>query len=451
MNIDTKLQFAQETEASLIGNFLLFQESLQLALEAGLVSDDFVLVKHQLIFNALVELKESNLPYDITSLLQRLKDYQIIDKVGGVNFLAELQNQAVGLNYTAHYVNILKSKTYRRKIIELSKNLQMLASDGSKEVEYVLDEAEKNILNITRNRFVSDFKETPLVIDEVIENIKALQRGGGTVGIKTSFGDLDHMTKGFKRGDLIILAARPSVGKTAFALNLALNIAGSKSGNLGAVAIFSLEMGADQLINRMLSTRSRIDGGKLIDGKLTNDDFTRLMASANQLKKEKIKIDDTAGIKVSEIFSKCRKLSKQEGLSCVIIDYIQLINSTNNNYESRQQQVSEISRNLKALARELNVPVVALSQLSRSVEKREDKRPMLSDLRESGALEQDADIVMFLYRGEYYDKQESKESDEQEVELNIAKHRNGPTGTIFLHFKKSTGSFISVQFREKNQ
>lgn len=449
MNIDTKLQFAQETEASLIGNFLLFQESLQLALEAGLVSDDFVVVKHQLIFNALVELKESNLPYDITSLLQRLKDYQIIDKVGGVNFLAELQNQAVGINYTAHYVNILKSKTYRRKIIELSKNLQMLASDGSKEVEFVLDEAEKNILNITRNRYVSDFKETPLVIDEVIENIKALQRGGGTVGIKTSFGDLDHMTKGFKRGDLIILAARPSVGKTAFALNLALNIAGSKSGNLGAVAIFSLEMGADQLVNRMLSTRSRIDGGKLADGKLTNDDFTRLMATASQLKKEKIKIDDTAGIKVSEIFSKCRKLNKQEGLSCVIIDYIQLINSTNNNYESRQQQVSEISRSLKALARELNVPVVALSQLSRSVEKREDKRPMLSDLRESGALEQDADIVMFLYRGEYYDRQENKESDEQEVELNIAKHRNGPTGTIFLHFKKSTGSFISVQFREK--
>lgn len=445
-----QIPYSQEAEASLLGNFTLFSHSLADALEAGLLSHDFFIERNRLIFSMMVELKEAGLPYDVTSLIKRLKDYQTLDKAGGVEYLLELQNASIGANSTTYYVKILKEKSYRRKMLEMVRSLEASCYDGAKELDTILDNAEKQILAITRDRYVEDFKETPLVVEQVIDNIKALRSGGGKIGIKTGFSDLDYYTKGFKRGDLIILAARPSVGKTAFALNLALNIASSKSGNLGAVAIFSLEMGADQLITRMLSIESRIESSKMADGRLTNDEFAKLFYSANILKNEKIRIDDTAAIKVSEIFSKCRKLNNKEGLSAIIIDYIQLIGSSSKSFESRQQEVSEISRGLKALARELDVPVIALSQLSRSVEKREDKRPLLSDLRESGALEQDADIVMFLYRDEYY-KKEAGETNEQEVELNIAKHRNGQTGLIKIHFKKQIGKFLTIKRMENNQ
>lgn len=437
------MPYSNEVEMTLLGNFTLYEDSLQIALEAGLLSTDFYVERNRIIFSMIADMKQQGLPYDIASLYERLKDLNVLEKVGDLEYLTNIQNAAIGNNHTEHYVDILRKKSYSRNLIKLAKQIEDNSYDGAKSLDETLDEAEKGILNITRNRFVSDFRETSQAIDNVIESIQKLQSGTNAAGVKSLFRDLDYKTNGFQRGDLVILAARPSVGKTAFALNIALNIAGVSSGQLGAVAIFSLEMGAEQLISRMLSARSRVKGEKIRTGKLDNEDWVRLNNAANRLRKEKIYIDDTPAIKVSEIFSKCRKLKAKEGLSCVLIDYIQLIGTSGKNSESRQQEVSEISRSLKALARELEVPVIALSQLSRSVEKREDKRPMLSDLRESGALEQDADIVMFLYRDEYY-KKDKEESDEQIVELTLAKHRNGPTGKISLAFHKDVNAFLNI-------
>ena len=290
---------------------------------------------------------------------------------------------------------------------------------------------------------MSDFKKSSEVFDATLEKIQRIYDQGDTItGIKSMYSDLDRMTTGFQRGDLIILAARPSVGKTAFALNISLNAASVSS---GAVAIFSLEMPADQLASRMLSAKSRVAGQKLRTGKLDNNDWSKVNEAVSELRRQKIYIDDTPGIKVSDIFAKCRTLKNDAGLSLIIIDYIQLIQGSGKN-ESRQQEVSEISRRLKALARELDVPVIALSQLSRGVEKREDKRPMLSDLRESGAIEQDADLVMFLYRDEYYNRKDEEErAATEEVELNLAKHRNGPTGLVKLMFEREINAFYGIK------
>ncbi|MDY6062961.1 MAG: replicative DNA helicase [Erysipelotrichaceae bacterium] len=440
------IPFSNEAEVSLLGNFILWPDTLQDALEEGLLSTDFYLERNRLIFTTIVEMKSSGLPYEITSLNQRLKDYGLLDKIGGINYLVELQSAAVGSNATKHYVKIIRDKAINRNLIDFAKTIENQSYDGSQTVDELLDDAERGILNITRNRFVRDFSDSVEVIDRVIDNVRALSDGNIATGVKCAYRDLDEKTNGFQRGDLIILAARPSVGKTAFAINVALNIAGIDNGQLGAVAIFSLEMSSEQLFSRMLSARSRVKGEKIRTGRLNNDDWSRLITASNRLKKEKLFIDDTPAIKISEIYSKCRKLRNKEGLACVVIDYIQLIGTNGNRGESRQQEVSEISRALKALARELEVPVIALSQLSRSVEKRDDKRPMLSDLRESGALEQDADIVMFLYRDEYYSK-EKEESNVQEVEVTIAKHRNGPTGRITLAFHKDVNAFLTIDRR----
>ncbi len=437
------LPYSNEAETTLLGNFTLYPESLITAIENGLVSDDFFINRNKLIFQCMIDLRESNTDCDLTSLSQRLKDYNLLEQIGGLEYLINIQTNAVGNKSIDYYINILKTKSYARNLINLAKKIGDDATDGSKDINDTLDEAEKNILEITRNRYVKDFRDSSEAIDNVLDNLKRINSGKNPAGIKTTFRDLDYKTNGFQRGDLIILAARPSVGKTAFALNMALNISGIDNGQLGAVAIFSLEMSAEQLISRMLSARSKIPGEKIRTARFNDDEWNKLNYVASNLKKEKIYIDDTPAIKVAEIFSKCRKLKAKEGLACVLIDYIQLIGTSNKRSESRQQEVSEISRSLKALAREMEVPVIALSQLSRSVEKRDDKRPMLSDLRESGALEQDADIVMFLYREEYY-KKDKIESNDQIVELTLAKHRNGPTGQIKLSFQKDINQFISV-------
>ena len=304
------------------------------------------------------------------------------------------------------------------------------------------DMAEKQILDVTRRRKTTDFKSSNEVVNEVIENIhKMSAQKSGVTGVATGYRDLDNTTNGFQRGDLIILAARPSMGKTAFALNVAMQIAQL---NHQAAAIFSLEMPAEQLISRMLSAKSRVPGGQLRTGFLNNNEWNQLNEAAADLKATKIFIDDSPNVRVSEIHSKCRKLQAEHGLAVILIDYIQLITGSGRNPDNRQQEVSEISRGLKGLARELQVPVIALSQLSRSVEKREDKRPMLSDLRESGALEQDADIVMFLYRDEYYQREKSEEGTEK-TEINIAKHRNGPTRQIELAFERNINAFYNYE------
>lgn len=435
---------SNEAEVSLLGNFMLYEDAIGLAAEGGLESNDFYSERHQYIYRAMVEMHNSGLSVDAVTVINRLKDYGILEKAGGTEYIASLQDAATGNSFTEEYIKVIRDKSTARKVISVGKQITDEGFDGKNDINTLMDFAEKMVLDVTRNRFTSDFRDTPSVLDEVINNIKAVQAGSVEAGIKTNYSDLDYYTNGFQRGDFIILAARPSVGKTAFALNLALNVASATRGSSEAVAIFSLEMGADQLIRRMLTARSKVVGEKIRKGQLSNDDWNRIIQATNQLKEEKIYIDDTSGIKVSEIFSKCRKLKQKEGLSLVVIDYIQLIQgSSKGSAESRQLEVSEISRSLKILARELNVPVIALSQLSRGVEQRADKHPLLSDLRESGSLEQDADMVMFLYREAYHDK-EHEEENNQVVEVNIAKHRNGPTGTVKLSFQKDINAFFGI-------
>ncbi|MFI3284259.1 MAG: replicative DNA helicase, partial [Erysipelotrichaceae bacterium] len=341
-----------------------------------------------------------------------------------------------------NYVEIIQNKAHARRLIEVANEVAEDGFDGSIAVEDLLDSAEKRILEVTRTRKTDDFKSGKEVVQSVVENIYRMRDNKTSItGVKTGYRSLDRLTNGLQRGDLIILAARPSVGKTAFALNLALKTA---KYNDQAVAIFSLEMPAEHLISRMLAVESGVPGNTLKTGKFANDDeLNRTNSAASSLSGLKIYIDDSSMIKTSEVFSKCRRLQAEHGLALIVIDYIQLISGSAKSKENRQQEVSEISRNLKALARELNVPVVALSQLSRGVESRTDKKPMLSDLRESGSIEQDADIVMMLYRSEYYENR-GQEENSQEVEVIVGKHRNGATGILKMFFTKDVNTFTDM-------
>ena len=440
---DRTMPYSLEAEESLLGNIMLYDEAMRQTVEAGILSEDFYFDNHRKIYNIMYSMYEKKESIDTVSLSTKLKDFEYYDKVGGADFILRLAGSTISNANTKDYIRIIKNKSYARKVIEAANKIADEGYDGKLEIEDLLDEAENRILGITRSRAMSDFKKSSEVFDATLEKIQRIYDQGDTItGIKSMYSDLDRMTTGFQRGDLIILAARPSVGKTAFALNISLNAASVSS---GAVAIFSLEMPADQLASRMLSTKSRVAGQKLRTGKLDNNDWSKVNEAVSELRRQKIYIDDTPGIKVSDIFAKCRTLKNDAGLSLIIIDYIQLIQGSGKN-ESRQQEVSEISRRLKALARELDVPVIALSQLSRGVEKREDKRPMLSDLRESGAIEQDADLVMFLYRDEYYNRKDEEErAATEEVELNLAKHRNGPTGLVKLMFEREINAFYGIK------
>ena len=440
---DRTMPYSLEAEESLLGNIMLYDEAMRQTVEAGILSEDFYFDNHRKIYNIMYSMYEKKESIDPVSLSTKLKDFEYYDKVGGADFILRLAGSTISNANTKDYIRIIKNKSYARKVIEAANKIAVEGYDGKLEIEDLLDEAENRILGITRSRAMSDFKKSSEVFDATLEKIQRIYDQGDTItGIKSMYSDLDRMTTGFQRGDLIILAARPSVGKTAFALNISLNAASVSS---GAVAIFSLEMPADQLASRMLSAKSRVAGQKLRTGKLDNNDWSKVNEAVSELRRQKIYIDDTPGIKVSDIFAKCRTLKNDAGLSLIIIDYIQLIQGSGKN-ESRQQEVSEISRRLKALARELDVPVIALSQLSRGVEKREDKRPMLSDLRESGAIEQDADLVMFLYRDEYYNRKDEEErAATEEVELNLAKHRNGPTGLVKLMFEREINAFYGIK------
>ncbi len=436
------MPYALEAEMTLLGNIIIFDEAMREAIEGGIVSDDFYLDKHRKIFSIMYTMYERGEQIDNVSLAQRLKDFDYYDRAGGMDYLLNLTNLVVSENNTKDYVRIIKNKSYARQIINVANTIMEESYDGSYDVGELLDRAENKILDITRSRSSNDFKKSAQVFDETLAKLQKIYTQKDEItGVKSLYNDLDRMTTGFQKGDLVILAARPSVGKTAFALNLAINAATYAS---GGVAVFSLEMPAEQLATRMLGARSHVSLQKLRTGKLSEDDWSKVSEAINELRRQSYYIDDTPGIKISDMFAKCRSLKNEVGLSLVIVDYIQLIQS-NTRAESRQQEVSEISRRLKALARELEVPVIALSQLSRGVEQRQDKKPMLSDLRESGAIEQDADLVMFLYREDYYEKKELDEQDNTvEVELILAKHRNGPTGTVKLIFEKDINAFYSA-------
>ncbi|MGE7929052.1 replicative DNA helicase [Lysinibacillus xylanilyticus] len=432
----------REAEQSVIGAIFLDPQSLITASEI-LLADDFYHNAHKQIFETMLRLSDQGKAIDVVTVTEELSAKKEIEDVGGLSYLLELANAVPTAANVAHYAKIVEEKALLRRLIRVATKIVEDGYTREDEVEALLGEAEKKMMEVASRKNAGDFKHVKDVLVETFDNIEQLQSQKGDVtGIPTGFRDLDHITAGFQRNDLIIVAARPSVGKTAFALNVAQSVAVQAREN---VAIFSLEMGAEQLVMRMLCAEGNIDAQVLRTGALTTEDWGKLTMAMGSLSNSGIFIDDTPGVRINEIRAKCRRLAQEHGLGMILIDYLQLIQGSGKAGENRQQEVSEISRSLKHLARELKVPVIALSQLSRGVEQRQDKRPMMSDLRESGSIEQDADIVAFLYRDDYYDKEsESKNM----IEIIIAKQRNGPTGTVTLAFKKEFNKFINVDWSQ---
>ena len=441
------LPSAPEAEATLLGNMMVYPSAARIAMEEGLSEEDFFVEANRRIFLAIDSLYKQGERIDLTTVVTRLKDMDMLDKCGGVSYLSDLSDASVTSANVKSYVNMVHDKAVIRKMIEAAETLAEEGYSGQTDINEYLDACEKAVLEISRNRRTNEFRTSPELITGVLENIQKMSDNRTDItGLKTGFNDFDHTLHGLQKGDLIVLAARPAMGKTAVALNMAMNVAAYQP--RGAVAIFSLEMAAEQLAMRLLSAKSHIPGDKLRTGRLNDADWNRLNEAAGELKMSNIYIDDTSMIKVPEIFSKCRRLKADVGLNLVLIDYIQLITASGNRRnENRQQEISDISRNLKALARELEVPVIALSQLSRSVEQRDNKHPMLSDLRESGAIEQDADIVLMLYREAYYDeaiREQAQKDGNERLEINIAKHRNGATRKVYLAFENTTNALYNI-------
>ena len=427
-----------EAEQAVIGAALLQPEALIAAMER-VKSEDFYNSAHQLIFEAMLDLGENSQPIDLVTLTAHLQDKGTLEEIGGVSYLAKLAHSVPTAANVEYYAQIVEEKSMLRRLIRTATNIVSDGYANAEDITSMLSDAEKKIMEISNRRSSSGFISIRDVLMEVFEKVEFLYANrGGTSGIPSGFVDLDRMTAGFQRSDLIIVAARPSVGKTAFALNIAQNV-GVRAKE--TVAIFSLEMSAAQLVQRMICAEANVDATRMRTGNLEPDDWEKLTMAIGALSEAEIYIDDTPGITVADIRAKCRRLKKENGLGMILIDYLQLISGRGKAGENRQQEVSEISRTLKQIARELEVPVIALSQLSRGVEQRQDKRPMMSDLRESGSIEQDADIVSFLYRDDYYDKESEKKNI---IEIIIAKQRNGPVGTVELVFLKNFNKFVHL-------
>ena len=429
-----------EAEQAVLGAIFLDPEVFSTAAER-IGPTDFFRASHEVIFESMYELFEKGEPIDLVTVTTLLSNSDKLEIAGGVTYLTDLASSVPTAANIDYYSKIVEEKALLRRLISTATDIVTKSFSREDEVEEVLDEAERSILEVSSRQNVNAFKPIKDVLIEVYDNIEQLHHAKDDVtGISTGYRDLDRMTSGFQKNDLIIVAARPSMGKTAFALNIAQNVAINSDEN---VAIFSLEMGAEQLVQRMLCAEGNIDSQRLRTGKLEQKDWGKLTMAMGSLSHAGIFIDDSPGIRVADIRAKCRRLKQEHGLGMIIIDYLQLIQGSNLSRENRQQEVSEISRSLKSLARELEVPLIALSQLSRSVESRQDKRPMMSDLRESGSIEQDADIVSFLYREDYYDS----ESEQQNIEIIISKQRNGPTGTVELAFVKQFNKFVDLDFQ----
>lgn len=436
-----------EAEESVLGACFLSKYALQKACES-LSEESFYSERNAKIFASLSFLMDKKIPIDLTTVTSDLKNKQILDEVGGVEYLTEVLNFVPTATNIDYYIKTVEDTAILRRLIETATNIASEGYNSSANVNETLDEAEKKILNIVKNRKSSEFKTIKEVLAKTESDLEKLAEAKGEItGLATGWYDFDKLTAGLHENEFIIIAARPAMGKTAFALNMATHIAMNTS---KSVALFNLEMGAEQLALRILSSLGQIEGYKLRTGNLLNTDWKRLNEATAQLSNTNLFIDDTPGITIGEIRAKCRRLaSSDKGLGIVIIDYLQLISGGKNYGANRQQEVSDISRSLKTLAMELHVPVIALAQLSRGVEAREDKRPIMSDLRESGSIEQDADIVSFLYRDDYYNKEARREDDASISELIIGKHRNGPTATIELLFKKNTSTFLSLRKEDK--
>lgn len=414
-----------EAEQSVIGSMIMDRNAISVGLEQ-IDQHDFYHPDLKIVFNSIMSLHNRNQPVDLVTLQDELKKDNHLERIGGVEYLSKLAMSVPTSAHIKNYASIVKEKSVLRRLIQTGQDIVSDGFEGKDNLEIILNNAEEKIFNIIQNRKTEEFSDIKELINPTLNKIVSAHDSDGSVtGISTGFTDLDTKTAGLQPSDLILVAARPSMGKTAFALNVA-QYAAIKERK--SVAIFSLEMSKEQLVNRMLCSESMVDSQSVRTGSLADEEWSKLLSGAAILNDSSIFIDDTPGITVGEMKAKCRKLKLDKGLDLIMIDYLQLM-SGNGNGESRQQEISEISRSLKALAREMEAPVIALSQLSRACEQRADHRPMLSDLRESGAIEQDADVVMFLFRDEYYDK---NTEDKGLGELIIAKQRNGPTGTIYL-------------------
>lgn len=429
-----------EMEKEVLSAMLLKEGLVIPSVSAILKASDFYREEHGIIYDAILKIhNDTGLP-NILLLIDALKKSGNFEKIG-VDKITEIVAATYTTAYTELYAKKIKEKSVLRSLIKAGDYISNVAARDEKPLDEILDDAEKKIFAVTSQNEHTEFEELPPILQRAFDKIKKISENPDSIyGVPGGFKDLDKVTNGFQKSDLILLAARPSMGKTAFALNVAVNAALAKKN----VAIFSLEMSKEQIGHRLLSSHSGIDSQKLSSGRVSDEELRQVEESLNTLSKANIFIDDTAGISIMELRSKARRLKASKGLDIILIDYLQLMqggSSKNVNESNRQQEISEISRSLKALARELNVPIISLSQLSRNVELRAEKRPQLSDLRESGSLEQDADIVMFLYRDEYYNKESDKANT---AELIIAKNRNGPTTSVQLYFQKEIMRFGSI-------
>lgn len=424
--IKRTMPHSREAEQSVIGSMIMDREAILIASEM-LTGEDFYQRQFGIVFEAMVELFNQNEPVDLVTLQDRLRAKEVPEEISSMEFIRDILEKLPTSTNVKYYAKIVAEKSTLRKLIRVNDEISNLCYGGVESLEEVLEQTEKKVFDLVQRRNAGEFVPIKQVVLNAIQRIEIASRTRGNVtGIATGFKDLDYQTSGFQPSDLILIAARPSMGKTAFVLNIAQYMAFH---NNETVAIFSLEMSKEQLVNRLLSMESGVDAQKLRNGNLTDNDWERLVEGAEGVARSNLIIDDTPGISLSELRSKCRKYKLEHHLGVVMIDYLQLMTGGGRSSESRQQEVSDISRGLKSLARELNVPVVALSQLSRAVEQRPDHRPMLSDLRDSGAIEQDADMVMFLYRDAYYNKDSEMKN---LAEVIVAKQRNGPIGTINL-------------------
>ena len=432
-----------EAEQSVLGACFLSKYALQKASE-NLSPDSFYTEKNGKIFASMIDLMEEKIPIDITTITSYLNKKNELNEVGGLEYLTELINYVPTASNIDYYIKNVEESYILRNLIQTAEDIAQEGYRTDETVNEILDNSEKKILNIVKNRKASEFRSIKDILIKTQSDLERLSENKGEItGLATGWYDFDHLTTGLHPNEFIIIAARPAMGKTAFALNLATHVAMEQD---KSVALFNLEMSAEQLAMRILSSLGQLEGFKLRTGNLMNQDWKRINEAVSQLSNTNLVIDDTPGITIGEIRAKCRRLaSSEKGLALVVIDYLQLISGGRNYGSNRQQEVSDISRSLKTLAMELGVPVIALSQLSRGVEAREDKRPLMSDLRESGSIEQDADIVMFLYRDDYYNKEARTEDNTSISELIIGKHRNGPTKTIELLFKKNTSTFVNLR------
>lgn len=432
------LPHSPEAEQSVIGSMIMDREAIVVASEI-VTGDDFYGKQYGVLFDAMVELNNEGKPVDLVTLQDRLKEKEVPPETSSLEFIRDLVTAVPTSANIKYYANIVAEKSTLRRLIKLNEEIANTCYIGKESLEFILEDTEKRVFDLVQRRNTGEFVPIREVVMNAMDRIERASKNNGVVtGIPTGFIDLDYRTAGMQPSDLVLIAARPSMGKTAFVLNIAQHVAFKQN---QTVAVFSLEMSKEQLVNRLFALESQVDSQNIRTGQLSDIEWEKLIESAGIIGKSNLIIDDTPGISIAELRSKCRKYKLEHNLSMIIIDYLQLMSGSGRS-DSRQQEISDISRSLKAIARELSVPVLALSQLSRAVEQRPDHRPMLSDLRESGAIEQDADVVMFIYRDDYY----NHDTERKDIaEIIIAKQRNGPIGTVELAWIPKYTKFANLQ------